>query len=390
MVPVKRFLAAAAVCVMLGGCASPGPENRETPGSPASEPVSAPEPVSRQVTLVAAGDNLIHDVIWMQASRRAGGNGYDFAPAYEAIAPIVAEADFAFVNQETVLAGAELPLSNYPRFCSPPEVGETMLDLGFNLIATANNHCFDQGEAGVRLSQEFWDSHPEAAVAGSYADAAHRDRIAVTENEDGVRVALIAATELTNGLSLPADSEGGVLRLGDKEAILEKLAAAREQADIVVLSLHWGAEGASVPTEAQKQRAAEFAEGGADVILGHHSHVLQGGEWIETSRGQSYVAYSLGNFISAQVGAENMLAGLLQLEITVPAEGAPVLESVEFIPTVTHYGSGFSGLCILPLEGYTEAQALSHGVRQHDSRFSLSYLQAQLAALDFGETSQEE
>ena len=66
---------------------------------------------------------------------------------------------------------------------------------------------------------------------------------------------------------------------------------------------------------------------------------------------------------------------------------APVLESVEFIPTVTHYGSGFSGLCILPLEGYTEAQALSHGVRQHDSRFSLSYLQTQLAALDFGETS---
>lgn len=83
----------------------------------------------------------------MQASRRAGGNGYDFTPAYEAIAPIVAEADFAFVNQETVLAGAELPLSNYPRFCSPPEVGETMLDLGFNLIATANNHCFDLGEA---------------------------------------------------------------------------------------------------------------------------------------------------------------------------------------------------------------------------------------------------
>lgn len=212
----------------------------------------------------------------------------------------------------------------------------------------------------------------------------------MTENEDGVRVALIAATELTNGLSLPADSEGGVLRLGDKEAILEKLAAAREQADIVVLSLHWGAEGASVPTEAQKQLAAELAEGGADVILGHHSHVLQGGEWIETSRGRSYVAYSLGNFISAQVGVENMLAGLLQLEITVPTEGAPVLESVEFIPTVTHYGSGFSGLCILPLEGYTESQALSHGVRQHDSRFSLSYLQAQLAALDFGETSQEE
>ena len=61
------------------------------------------------------------------------------------------------------------------------------------------------------------------------------------------------------------------------------------------------------------------------MILGHHSHVLQGGEWIKTSRGRSYVAYSLGNFISAQVGAENMLAGQLYLEITVSEEGDTVL-----------------------------------------------------------------
>ena len=106
----------------------------------------------------------------MQASRRASGNGYDFVPAYEAIAPIVAEADFSFVNQETVLAGAELPLSNYPRFCSPPEVGETMLDLGFNLISTANNlsliHICTEPITGLYL---IWDRPPESwtGTAGS-------------------------------------------------------------------------------------------------------------------------------------------------------------------------------------------------------------------------------
>ena len=391
---VKRLLAAAAALLLLGGCSGQQKlESSQIPLPPSSQSqlqeasVSSQEPAqpeTRHGVLVAAGDNLIHDVIYLQAQRRTGGTGYDFAPAYENIAPLVADADFAFINQETILAGAALPLSNYPRFCSPPEVGEEILSLGFNLISTANNHCFDQGQEGLNASQSFWDSHPEAAVTGSYATQDHGDRVPVITNEEGIRVALIAATELTNGLTLPTGSEGGVLLLSQMDTIREKLAQAREEADVVVLSLHWGAEGAFVPSDSQKELARQLAEAGADIILGHHSHVLQGGEWLTTSRGRSYVAYSLGNFISAQVGAENMLAGLLRLEFSVTEGQGVELEQVEFIPTVTHYGPGFSRLTILPLSEYTAEQAASHGVRQYDADFSLDYLQRQLGSLDFG------
>ena len=397
MKTLKRLLAIAAALVLSGGCAGgakmessqislpPVSQSQSQQDSSQSEEPAVAE--TRHGVLVAAGDNLIHDVIYLQAQRRAQGTGYDFGPAYENIASLVAGSDFAFVNQETILAGAVLPLSNYPRFCSPPEVGEEILSLGFNLISTANNHCFDQGQTGLEASQDFWDGHPEAAVTGSYATQDHREMIPVIANEEGIRVALIAATELTNGLTLPPDSEGGVLLLSELEEIRTKLVQAREQADLVILSLHWGAEGSFVPSDGQKELARQLAEAGADVILGHHSHVLQGGEWLETSRGRSYVAYSLGNFISAQVGAENMLAGLLRLEFSVTEGEAAKLDGVTFIPTVTHYGPGFSQLTILPLEDYTAELAASHGVRQYDAGFSLDYLQRQLSSLDFGETA---
>lgn len=385
----KRLLAGALAALLLGGCGTSGSDGSsassgEEGQSPVSEVQEAPVvPETRQAVLLAAGDNLIHDVIYWQAAARTGGEGYDFGPAYERIAPLLEGADFAFINQETVLAGAELPPSSYPMFCSPTEVGEEMLKLGFNLFSTANNHCFDKGEAGLQASGRFWDSHPEAAVAGCYRTPEERDRTVLLTKE-GITVALVAAAEQTNGLSLPAESQAGVLLLSDRETLLRKLEEASAQADFVILSVHWGVEGAAAPSESQKALAQELAEAGADLILGHHSHVLQGGEFLETSRGRSYVAYSLGNFISAQVGAQNMAGGFLRVELTMEEGEAAGIEKVEFIPTVTHYGPSFRDLMVYPFSEYTPELAESHGVRAHDSRFGWQYLEDQLAALDFG------
>ena len=378
------------------GCGSPSDQSSTAEETTQNSSQSAPsqeeetnlQPQTQKIVLMAAGDNLIHDVIYHQANRRTGGAGYDFAPAYARIAPLLEEADFAFINQETLLAGEEMEPSSYPLFCSPVEVGEEMIRLGFNLFSTANNHCFDKGEAGLQASARFWEKHPEVAAAGSYADAVQKERLNLVTRGD-ITVALVAATELTNGLTMPSGSEAGVLLLSDMEEIRRQLAEASQQADLVILSLHWGAEDASVPTENQRELAQELAEAGADIILGHHSHVLQGGEFVETSRGRSYVAYSLGNFISAQIGAQNMLAGLLRIEMTCGGGNAPVIEKVELIPTVTHYGSGFSQLEIWPLADYTPEMAASHGILQHDARFGWEYLQQQLQSLNFGTNSQD-
>lgn len=390
----NRLLALGMALLLLFGCApaeeSSAPPPPESPVSQsAPEPEAPPEvpaepaPEPDRAVLVAVGDNLIHDAIYNQARQRAGGEGYDFAPAYEHIAPLVAQGDFAFINQETLLAGDELSPSSYPAFCSPTQVGQEMLRLGFNLFSTANNHSLDWGVRGIQAAGRFWERQEDIAMAGCYCTQEEREGV-VYLTRNGITAALIAATELTNGIPRPEGEVGVLLLNEDRELILQKLETASQNADLVILSLHWGIEGSGRYTDGQRELAQALAEAGADLILGHHPHVLQGGEYLETSRGRSYVAYSLGNFISAQRGAENMLAGFLRVELE-KAPGADRAEilRVDFTPTVTHYGPGFRDLAIYPLSRYTPEMAAAHGVRQHAPAFGWDYLQNQLAGLDF-------
>ncbi len=380
----NRLLALGAALLLLFGCA-PAEGSGSSAPLPPQEPAvfSAPDPEPVRAVLVAVGDNLIHDVIYQQARQRAGGEGYDFAPAYEKIAPLVAQGDFAFINQETLLAGDELPPSSYPAFCSPTEVGREMLRLGFNLFSTANNHSLDWRVPGIQAAGRFWEQQEDIAMAGCYCTQEEREGIAyLTRN--GMTVALIAATELTNGIPRPEGEVGVLLLNEDRELILQKLETAAQNADFVILSLHWGIEGSGYYTDGQRELAQLLAEAGADLILGHHPHVLQGGEYLETSRGRSYVAYSLGNFISAQRGAENMLAGFLQVELEKAPHGERAeIRGVDFIPTVTHYGPGYQEVSVWPLSQYTPELAAAHGVRQYAPAFGWDYLTEQLAGLDF-------
>ena len=383
----NRLLALGAALLLLFGCA-PAEGSGSSAPLPPQEPAvfSAPDPEPPEpvrAVLVAVGDNLIHDVIYQQARQRAGGEGYDFAPAYEKIAPLVAQGDFAFINQETLLAGDELPPSSYPAFCSPTEVGREMLRLGFNLFSTANNHSLDWRVPGIQAAGRFWEQQEDIAMAGCYCTQEEREGIAyLTRN--GMTVALIAATELTNGIPRPEGEVGVLLLNEDRELILQKLETAAQNADFVILSLHWGIEGSGYYTDGQRELAQLLAEAGADLILGHHPHVLQGGEYLETSRGRSYVAYSLGNFISAQRGAENMLAGFLQVELEKATHGERAeIRGVDFIPTVTHYGPGYQEVSVWPLSQYTPELAAAHGVRQYAPAFGWDYLTEQLAGLDF-------
>src|SRR5690606_4745531 len=107
------------------------------------------------VRLVAVGDNLIHSNVYEAA---VIDNSYDFHPMFEDIKPYIKTFDLAFVNQETILGGSEIGLSSYPCFNSPYEVGDALVDAGFNLISIANNHTLDRGEKGVLNALDYWDS----------------------------------------------------------------------------------------------------------------------------------------------------------------------------------------------------------------------------------------
>ncbi|MEG1942974.1 MAG: CapA family protein, partial [Angelakisella sp.] len=162
--------------VTLAACGSAPTENSAPLPPPLVEEQIVPSPVTnvstQSITLLAAGDNLIHDVIYKQARARATDGKYDFIPAYSAVMPIIQAADIAVINQETILASDVAEVSSYPCFCSPTELGEQLLEIGFDVFTQANNHSYDKGSAGIRACMDFWDKHPKALSVGIYRDAA--------------------------------------------------------------------------------------------------------------------------------------------------------------------------------------------------------------------------
>ncbi len=350
--------------------------------SSAPAPSSEPEPVSSEpeipepavVRIKAVGDNLIHSSIYEQAAARAGGNGYDYDYAYENVRDLFSDADISSINQESIIAPAFGP-STYPMFNATPELGDLMLELGFDVFNLANNHCLDKGEAGVFSSLDYWAERPQAVTTGVYRDEEDYENIRTIEAQ-GVTFSFVGLTELTNGLSLPAGSEAVVL-LGEEEDKLEaRIRAAKEISDVCVVNVHWGNEYTHTPTDRQRYLAQKMSEWGADIIIGHHPHVIQPIEYIEREDGsRTLVAYSLGNFISAQDRAARMIGGMLDLDVTMDFEtGETEITRCEFVPIITHYDRGFANNRLYAFADYTEELAASHGVRAYSPEFSLGYI----------------
>lgn len=348
-----------------------GISSNAKPGADPETTTSQQELFSR-VSFVAVGDNLIHDTVYEQAAARTSG-GYDFSYDYEKVADLIEKPDVAILNQETIIS-TEHNVSSYPQFNSPVEVGEEMLDIGFDVFNIATNHSVDCGEKGLISAINFW-KEKKAITTGAYLNS--DDFAAIPMNEvNGVKIAYLGFTESTNGLSLPSDTEVVLVRAADENVLQQRIMKARETADVVIVNAHWGNEYTHEPTDAQRTLAQKLASWGADVIIGTHPHVIQPVEYIVNNDGRkTLVAYSLGNFISAQNRGPRMLGGMLNFEaVKNNTSGEITIENVKFSGVVTHYGYNYSNIRIYPLSDYTEELASKHGVLSKTSDFSLQYL----------------
>jgi hypothetical protein len=300
-VPPGLRLAAVAGAVLLAACSPGGPDGsaaapvagRTTAGaSPGASSGSGP----RTVTFVATGDVLLHEPLWDQARRDAGGSGgtrMDFAPMLAAIKPVVSGADLAVCHLETPLAPPRGPYAAYPSFSSPPQVLAALKETGYDACTTASNHTFDKGAAGVDRTLEELDA-ADLAHAGSHRSAAESRRTTIV-SAAGVRVALLSYTYGFNGSSFPGGDEWRA-NVIDPDRIAADARTARERgAQIVVVALHWGTEYRHEINELQRTVAPKLARSpDVDLVVGHHAHVVQPVERI----GRTWVAYGLGNLIA--------------------------------------------------------------------------------------------
>jgi poly-gamma-glutamate synthesis protein (capsule biosynthesis protein) len=322
--------------------------------------------------LKAVGDNLIHDSIYRQAAEYAGGNGYDFAPMYQYVADVIADADLSYINQETIIAEKLYPLSGYPQFNTPEALGKYMVEIGFDVVSVANNHMLDMNEDGLLAALDFWEEQG-VTVFGAWRNEEAMQEPILTET-NGITIAWVPMTEHTNGLSLPADTSVRYIRTDEYDLMEQQIALARENADFVIVVPHWGTEYSLDANDNQEYLAQLFADWGVDLIIGSHSHTLQPVEWKEGKNGnRTLVVYSLGNFIGNMLYPQNMVGGILDIDITKDgATGETTITRAEVIPTVIHYEGIAKDIRIYLAEDYTDELAARHGMEQLDAIYDVT------------------
>lgn len=375
------------VCIVITSCAYGDdiPFADEASGLETLAPENQQQTIDKieysKISFLGAGDNIVYYGTVRDAQKNAsvsGDRAYNFKPIYSEVASLIENADVSFINQETLMCGDGYAFSYYPMFNGPQDMGHDLAELGFDVIGMANNHMLDKGSNGLLKTIEFWDTVPVTTVGG-YKNKEDYNTIRVHE-EQGVKIAFLAFAEHTNGLSPSKNNEVYIPYLNEAN-IDELVAKAKEVADLVFVSVHWGDEGAFKPNDNQKKYAKIFADSGVDVVIGHHPHVIQPVEWIEGKEGnKTLCVYSLGNFMAEQAYAYNMVGGMISFDIVSVNNTKPTIENVVFIPTVFDWGAAFYDNRVYLLENYTEEMANNHGIKSYGRKTSLSQLRGYVSS----------
>lgn len=231
-----------------------------------------------ETTIMLTGDVMLGRTV-MTKSLDSNNPNYPF----EKVSDELSEADIVFVNLENPI------VSNCPRnsesliFCADPVMAEGLVAAGIDIVNLANNHSRNYGENGLFETVEFLDEK-EILTTGL-------GEVVVKESK-GIKYGFLGFDFISK-----------TPRENDYELVTKSV----DEVDVLIVGVHWGAEYRSEPAEIQKQWAKELVEAGADVVVGHGSHWVQGVEYIN----EKPVYYSLGNFVFDQMWSEKTKKGLI-------------------------------------------------------------------------------
>jgi poly-gamma-glutamate capsule biosynthesis protein CapA/YwtB (metallophosphatase superfamily) len=267
---------------------------------PSQEKPQKPHSAKTDIIIAAVGDVMMPESI--QSVVINDKRGYDLL--FEKITSELRTADITFANLETAV-DQKARVSGYPRFNARPELLASLKKAGVNIVSVANNHAMDMGSDGLKRTLDNIEATGLVFIgAGRSKAEAAKTKYLKTR---GINVAFLAYTYGTNQ-RLPRRSPGApglnILGINSETDLLRAATDVRQSradADLIVVSLHWGSEYATSPSIWQRRVAAVLIEAGADIILGHHPHVLQPIEsYIARDNRIGLIVYSLGNFISSQ------------------------------------------------------------------------------------------
>lgn len=338
-----------------------------------------------EVAISMVGDVLMHNPTLKSGLQEDGSYNYDHL--FKNVKKHMENTDISLANQEVILGGTDLGISAYPAFNAPQELGDSLVQSGFNTILHATNHTLDKGEKAVDSALTYWkEKHPETTVLGIHESQEDRDQIYIFEKK-GFKIAILNYTYGVNGNRIPED-RSYIVDLMDKSQMERDIQKANELADYVIVCPHWGTEYVFEATDDQKEWTDFFLKQGVDLVIGTHPHVIEPVEWVEDGENKMLVFYSLGNFVSCQDKWYRMLGAMANVKLLKDADGNVTVTEYGVEPFVTHI-AGKTEYTTYYLKDYTEELAKKNKIRNVDSSFSVEKLK-ELSKEVFGDLYQEQ
>jgi hypothetical protein len=296
-----------------------------------------------QITIAAVGDVLLHGPLQKQAYAARDAHH----SLWKNVEPLLARADVTYGNLEgpcadgiTTSGTAPDPgkvfdqkvYSSYPQFNYHPSLIDSLKESGFDVVSTANNHALDRRGRGADRTIDNLRAKGLPFAGTKKSDDASPQWFARTESK-GVRLAWVACTFSTNGIPDPNNQVLSCYE--DKSTLLSTIRSLKERPDVdaVIVTPHWGVEYMHTPAQQEKNLAKEMLNAGALAVLGGHPHVVQPWEKHVTPDGrETFVIYSLGNFVSGQNGMAKRSSLILYVGLTKGSDGKVTINGVRHMP----------------------------------------------------------
>ena len=369
---IQAFTSLILCLLILAGCGiqAPAPTQTQITTTPtesipetqaSTEPSTTPtEPPVTKVsaaTVGATGDILLHDLV-IQSGLDPSTGEYNYDNIFKFFSTYAAKVDYAVANLEVTLCGPERGYKGYPTFNSPDAIVDSLKTAGFDMLLTANNHCYDTGHQGFHRTQQVIN---EKSLAHLGTRQTETDSSFHIQEINGIKIGMICYTYNTsqndsgkvslNGIDLSADDSKLVNSFNYSkldvfyEKISGELTQMKEQgAEATMLFIHWGNEYQTYTNSHQDKISQQLCELGVDVIVGNHAHVIQPVRLLTSEADQNrktLCLYSTGNAVSnifkvADFPVETEDGMLFNVTFAKYSDGTVLLESAEVLPTWVH------------------------------------------------------
>ena len=259
--------------------------------------------------------------------------------AFSTLAAQLSSADLALANLESPLDPQWTSKEQYSstlsyNLCAPAERAELLKAWGLDLLSLANNHAFDCRPDGLTQTVAALESQNLIGIGSSRINGAMSSPY--YQKVNGLSLAFLAFDDVTQPI--------------DIEAAAAEVQSAKNKGALVIVSVHWGAEYQSGPSPRQKEIAQALAQAGAVLIWGHHPHILQPSESLQSDNGSTLIFYSLGNALFDSYGLADTSRSAIIL-VMLDAQG---IEDVEAVPFVIDTANS----CFVPEDLSTEQKIL--------------------------------